>query len=130
MKEAIMLGLRLAYWANIVILGPIGISTVFRLFPTDEGRFAESAGWRTVVGGVWTAILILSILGLLHPLRYSVVLLLQIIYKTVWLAVYAVPRLLRDDAGSVPRPMGIIFAAIVVAWPFVIPWSYLFGPGN
>jgi hypothetical protein len=79
---------------------------------------------------MWIAILALSILGLFHPRRYSVVLVLQIIYKTVWLAVYAVPRLLRGDTGSVPRPLGIIFTAIVILWPFVIPWSYLFGPGN
>ena len=121
-----MLGLRIAYWANVVILVPVGISTVFRLFPTDEGRFPESPGWRIIVGGQWVAILVLSVLGLFYPERFSPVLLLQVIYKVIWLSVYAVPRLVRGDADLVPRPLLVIFSAIVVGWPFIIPWGYLF----
>jgi hypothetical protein len=41
--------IRLAYVANILILLPIAIPTVFRLFPTDAGSFTESVGWRALV---------------------------------------------------------------------------------
>jgi len=116
-----------AYIANIVILGPIGLATVFRFFPTDEGRFSESAGWRVLMGGVWCAIVVLSILGLMDPLRFSPLLLLQVVYKSIWLAVYAVPRLLRREFSLIPWKMASCFAAIVVVWPFLIPWAYLFG---
>jgi hypothetical protein len=116
-----------AYVANIVILIPIAVPTVFRLFPTDQGRFQESAGWRILVGGLWTGILVLSILGLFDPLRYSPVLLLQVIYKSIWLAVYVLPRLLRREYSSIPWGIAGSFAAIVVIWPFLIPWGYLFG---
>jgi hypothetical protein len=51
-----MSALRLAYVANIVILVPIAVPTVFRLFPTDQGAFVESAGWRVLIGGVWLAV--------------------------------------------------------------------------
>jgi len=64
---------------NVAILTPIAAPTVFRLFPTDQGRFAESAGWRVLVGALWSAIPVLS---------------LQLIYKTVWLG------RLRRAAGS------------------------------
>jgi hypothetical protein len=116
-----------AYIANIVILVPIAVPTVFRSFPTDQGRFVESAGWRILVGGLWSGILVLSILGLGQPLRYSPVLLLQLIYKSIWLAVYVAPRLLRRDFKSVPWGIAVTFAAIVVIWPFLIPWDYLLG---
>lgn len=119
--------IHIAYLANIVILGPIGISTVFRLFPTDSGRFEESAGWRILVGALWVGILALSILGLFYPLRYSPVLLLQIIYKSVWLIVYVAPRLLRGESKSIPLGITGTFVAIVIVWPFIMPWSYLFG---
>ncbi len=84
--------LTFAYWANIVILVPIAVPTIFRIFPTDEGRMDESQGWRVLVGSLWTAILVLSVLGLFAPERYAPVLLLQLVYKSIWLLVYAAPR--------------------------------------
>jgi hypothetical protein len=36
--------LKLAYVFNLVVLFPKAIPTVFRLYPTDQGRFEESAG--------------------------------------------------------------------------------------
>jgi hypothetical protein len=118
--------IRLAYVANILILLPIAIPTVFRLFPTDAGSFTESVGWRTLVGALWFGILVLSILGLRHPFRYCPVLLLQLVYKSTWLAVYAAPRILRGDFASVPWAIAGSFAAIVLIWPFIIPWRSLF----
>ena len=86
----------------------------------------ESSGWRVLVGSLWTAILALSILGLFAPERYAPVLLLQFVYKTIWLLVYAAPRLLRREYASIPWGIVVSFAAVVVVWPFIIPWSALF----
>ena len=116
-----------AYWANIALLVPIAMPTVFRLLPTDQARFEESAGWRVLVGSLWFAILVLSVLGLFQPLRYSPVLLLQLIYKSLWLAVYVVPRLLRGEVDQVPWGIAGSFALIVIVWPWLIPWAYLLG---
>jgi hypothetical protein len=119
--------LQFAYAVNVAVLAPIAVPTVFRLFPTDQGRFAESQGWRVLVGALWLAILVLSILGLFHPLRYSAVLLLQLIYKSVWLGVYVVPRLYRRELAAVPWGITSCFALIVIVWPFLIPWACLLG---
>jgi len=119
--------LQFAYWVNIVVLGPIAISTVFRLFPTDQARLEESAGWRVLAGAFWVSVVVLSILGLFQPLRYSPVLLFQVIYKVVWLAVYVAPRLLRGESDAVPWIMTAAFVAYVVVWPFIIPWAYVLG---
>lgn len=88
-----MTALQASYLANIVILLPVAVPTALHWWKTDEGRFAESAGWRVIVGALWTGILVLSLLGLREPLRYSPVLLLQLIYKSLWLVIYALPRL-------------------------------------
>jgi hypothetical protein len=117
--------LRLAYAFNLLVLLPIAVPTLLRLYPTDQGKFEESAGWRVLVGALWTAILRLSALGLYAPLRYSPVLVLQVIYKAVWLLVFALPRVLKG-ARSVPWGIAGSFLIIVLVWPFIIPWGYLF----
>lgn len=120
-----MLALRIAYAANILILVPIAIPTLLRLGDAAQGRFDESAGWRTLVGALWTAILVLSLLGLRAPLVYCPVLLLQVIYKGLWLGVYALPRLCRGEGRGVPAGIAVSFAAIVLVWPWLIPWRHL-----
>ena len=107
-----MWGLYFAYWANIAILTPIAVPTIFRMFPADQARFVESAGWRVLVGALWCGTLVLSILGLFHPLRYSPVLLLQLIYTSIWLFVYVTPRLLQGELKSIPWGIAISFIAI------------------
>jgi hypothetical protein len=121
-----MVYLRLAYAFNLLVLLPIAVPTLLRLYPTDQGRFEESAGWRTLVGALWTAILVLSALGLYAPLRFSPVLVLQLIYKTLWLFVFALPRVVKLSARNVPWGIAGSFLIIVLVWPFIIPWGYLF----
>jgi hypothetical protein len=118
--------LRLAYAFNILVLLPIAVPTLLGLYPTDQGKFEESAGWRVLVGALWTAILVLSVLGLYAPLRYSPVLVLQVIYKTLWLLVFALPRLVNGRTHTIPWGIAGSFIIIVLVWPFIIPWGYLF----
>ena len=44
--------LRLAYSFNLLVLLPLAVPTLLRLYPTDQGRFEESARWRTLVGAL------------------------------------------------------------------------------
>lgn len=120
-----MVSLRIAYALNVAILVPIALPTLLRLFDTAEGRFMESAGYRTLVGSLWTAILVLSLAGLVYPRPFAFVLVLQIVYKALWLGVYALPRLVGGRAREVPRGIALSFVAIVLVWPFLVPWSLL-----
>lgn len=109
-----------AYAANILILVPVcwgmfhggGVGTVF------EGAVAESAGLRTLVGSLWFAILAASVLGLRWPQFFLPVILVQLIYKTLWLAVFVRP-LLREGA---PVPAGVAgsFCAIILTYPALV----------
>lgn len=116
-----------AYIANIALLLPIAVPTLLRIYRTDQGCFPESAGWRVLVGSLWTAIMVLSALGLREPLRYSPVLLLQLIYKSLWLVVFALPLARRREWRLIPSGIAVSFIAIVLIWPWLIPWSYLLG---
>jgi hypothetical protein len=117
--------LQLPYILNILILVPIAVPTLLGLFDTAQGAFEESAGWRVLVGSLWTAILVGSILGLFAPVTYAPLLLMQVIYKSLWLAIYAAPRIAAGRSDAVPPGIAVSFVVIVLTYPFVIPWSHL-----
>jgi len=123
--------LLLPYAFNIIVLVPIGLMTLLggkrggQL--ASQGKFPESEGFRTILGSLWTAILIGSMLGLLYPVPMSPLLLIQIIYKTLWLLVFVLPRLLSGRRREVPWGISLTFFVIVVSYPWVIPWRQLFG---
>jgi hypothetical protein len=122
--------LLLPYAFNILVLIPVALTTLFggerggRLVFQD--KFPESAGIRTILGSLWTAILIGSFIGLIHPVAMSPLLLIQVIYKTLWLVVFVLPLLLHGRSREVPWGIAGTFLVIVLTYPWVIPWARLF----
>lgn len=123
--------LHLPYIFNIIVLIPIGLLT---LLGGEKGgqlacqsKFPESEGFRTILGSLWTAILIGSVLGLFFPITMSALLLIQVIYKSLWLLVYAMPRMLKQGNNEVPWGIASTFLVIIMSYPWVIPWGQLFG---
>ncbi|MEM9929522.1 MAG: hypothetical protein AAF840_06875 [Bacteroidota bacterium] len=120
--------IKLVYIANIIVAGWVGITSLF--FPRQalhsifENTVAFSEAIR-MAGALWSAIFLLSIVGLWYPQRMSVVLLLQVIYKGSWLLVVALPAILNSQ--PYPKGMAGFFLVWVICLPLVIPWSYLFG---
>lgn len=113
------------FWANILILIPVGFGTLLKASVTDQGAFVESAGWRMLAGSLWIAILSLSLLGAIWPGSFLWLLVFQVIYKSVWLLAYAVPRLLSGRAAEIPAGIAVSFVAIVLVWPWFIPWRQI-----
>ncbi len=126
-----MTRLLLPYAFNILVLVPIGLMTLLggerggRL--ACQGKFPESAGFRTILGSLWTAILIGSVLGVFYPVTMSPLLLIQVIYKTLWLLVFVLPRMLGERSQELPWGISLTFLVIVVSYPWVIPWAQVFG---
>ena len=89
-----LLGLHLVYLANIAVAGWISLTSLFApkraRLTVFEGTIAYSDSIR-LVGALWFAIFLLSILGLFFPRQMQLVLLFQIIYKATWLLVVALP---------------------------------------
>jgi hypothetical protein len=122
--------LHIPYVFNIVVLIPTALTTLFgskavagQVF---QGKFAESAGLRTILGSLWTAILVCSIAGLFFPMVMSPILILQVIYKSLWVIVYAVPRWCSGRSSEVPWGIAGTFLVIIFAYPWLIPWGTLF----
>jgi hypothetical protein len=68
-----------------------------------------------------------SVAGLFHPIVFAPILLLQVIYKTVWLVIYVLPRLRNADSRKeIGWGIAVSFLLIVIFYPLVIPWSVLF----
>jgi hypothetical protein len=123
--------LLLPYAFNILVLVPIGLLTLLGGEQGGQlacqGKFPESAGFRTILGSLWTAILIGSVLGVFYPVTMLPLLLIQVIYKTLWLLVFVRPRLVGGRSGEVPWGISLTFLVIVVSYPWVIPWAQVFG---
>lgn len=118
--------LRLPYILNIIILVPV----CWAMF-SGSGRtsvFENKLNWSTelalLVASLWVAILFASIAGLFWPRLYVPILLAQVIYKALFLALVIYP--LWKQGGSVAVPMGIstTFAFIVATYPFAILFAW------
>ena len=122
--------LLLPYILNIIVLVPVGLTELLggpeghrRLF---QGKYPDSPGIRTLLGSLWTALLIGSILGLFYPVSMSPVLLIQVIYKTLWWLVFVLPRLSSGRSREVHWGSAGLFIFIILTYPWLIPWGQLF----
>ena len=122
-----MIAMKIVYAANIIVAGWISITSLFLPEKAQrsvfEGSFAYSEAIR-LVGALWGAIFLLSILGLFFPRQMSLVLLFQLIYKSSWLLFAATPALINNQ--PYPKSMAGFFVVWVMVLPFVIPWRELF----
>jgi hypothetical protein len=119
--------LLIPYIANIVILVPVALGTLTGLLPISRGHFPESAGWRTITGSLWTAILACSVTGLFSPVIFAPILFLQVIYKSLWIIFYVLPRLKTEESRKeIHWGITISFLLIVIFYPIFIPWCVLF----
>jgi hypothetical protein len=127
-----LLLLRLIYLANILVAGTVGWMSLF-----DPSRSAMVVFSGTtepnipmrIVGSFWLTIALLSLAGLISPVRFSVVLLVQLIYKAIWLLAIAIPAVLTNRIDLIPVEIAIFFLIWVVILPFVIPFRVLFSSG-
>jgi hypothetical protein len=123
--------LLLPYLFNIAVLIPValtmpvgGASGTRLVF---QGKLPESAEMRTISASAWTVILIGSVIGLFHPVSMSPVLLIQVIYNSLWLGVFVVPLLIRGRSVEVDWAIAGTFLFIVLTYPWVIPWGKVLG---
>ncbi len=120
--------MKILYMANILVAGWISITSLFFPRTAQATVFSNDLAYSEairLVGALWGAIFILSILGLFFPRQMSLVLLFQLIYKSTWLLFVALPALVNHQ--PYPKSMAVFFIVWVLILPFVIPWNVLFG---
>ncbi|WP_461052017.1 hypothetical protein [Spirosoma arcticum] len=119
--------MNIIYVSNILVAGWISIASLFMPGTAQATVFGNGFAYSEairLVGALWGAIFILSVLGLFFPRQMSLVLLFQLIYKSSWLLFAALPALMNNQ--SYPKGMALFFVVWVLILPFAIPWSILF----
>jgi hypothetical protein len=117
--------MRLVYTLMLVFLGKD--SWTYILTHTGEWVPLDAMAW-----SLWAAFATLGLLGILQPVRMLPILLLEVFYKILWLALVAYPLWAHDKlAGSHAEGMAYAFAWVVlpviaIPWPYVVR-VFLFG---
>jgi hypothetical protein len=115
--------LRAAYLFNILVFVPIGLTTL--LSPASmkvvfENKVQHAPELRILVGCLWTAIVVCSLIGLVEPRLMIGILILQVVYKILFLVLVVLPLIARRGLDAIPLGVAATSALIVLVWPFVI----------
>lgn len=119
-----LLFVKVAYALNVLILAPALVSMYYDAEATPirafQGTIQNSEGLRLLVASLWFAILLLSFAGFFWPKLFLPVLMLQVIYKSLFLLTYCLPRIKARKIKEVPIGLSVSFLFIVLTYPIVI----------
>ena len=75
---------------------------------------------------VWAAFSVFALIGIFRTVQMIPVLLLEIVYKSIWLVLVALP-LYREGNLSAEATDGMIYPFALVVLPILaVPWGYVF----
>lgn len=121
--------LKLQYLYSIFVAGAMGVGVTF--FPkTTEKLF----GWKPqdelhsgIAGAAYLSFGLLSILGMKNPKKWAPILLLQMLYKSIWF-IFVVGRLIRKNQLDLASSWTLLAgnATFVLGDLVALPFGYLF----
>src|SRR5437660_11257825 len=116
--------MRLLYLLNFVLLG----IDVWPALINHVGTWDPVKG---VAFSFWGALSALSALGLRYPLKMLPLLLMQLVYKIIWLLAVALPMWPAVRSSDLTRAMlvGVVLDLIAIPWPYVLA-NYVKQPGD
>jgi len=82
---------------------------------------ANSAAWF-----MWVSFGVIAFIGILHPLKMLPIVLLEIVYKTAWLIVIALPLYQRNELTGTPAEAMAGNFMLVILPIVAMPWRYFF----
>jgi hypothetical protein len=77
-------------------------------------------------GSLFLALGLVSILGLRSPLKFVPILLMELIYKPVWIVAVALPLFMKGQFPFYVVFMTVIFLTFIIGNLIAIPFGYLF----
>ncbi|MDA3918930.1 MAG: hypothetical protein PF690_18460 [Deltaproteobacteria bacterium] len=83
-----------------------------------------------VMGSAWLGFGVVSLFGLRPPLKFSPILLLQLVYKLIWLFGVILPLILSGNFPLYAILYLVIFITYIVGDLISIPFSYIFKKGE
>lgn len=121
--------LRFMYVYTAIVAGSVGLATI--LAPAWVQLIFGMPAQDPVVfglnGSIFLALGLIAILGVRAPLKYCPVLLLELVYKLIWLCGIVVPFALRGEFPASSVAQVVIFVTFVVGDLIAIPFRYMFG---
>jgi hypothetical protein len=120
--------LKVMYMYTFIVSGGIGLGmilfpgtvrSVLRFPPQDPIMFGAG-------GSIFLALGLISLMGLRSPLKFAPILLLELVYKPIWLVAVALPVFLDGRFPFYVVSMSAIFITFIVGDLIAIPFSHLF----
>lgn len=120
--------LRFMYIYTAIGTSAFGLATIFtpRLLQSLFGFPDQDQIFFGMLGSVLIAIGLLAIPGLKHPLRFLPVLLLQLLYKLLWLLTVFLPLLISGQLTGYAILLMNIFVIYIAGALIAIPFAHLF----
>lgn len=112
----------------------IGIGLALVKWPLVLDPDADRVLAQGVVDTLLTALSVLALSGLRHPVRMLPVLLFEVMWKLLWLSTVALPAVVAGTTDAAMRDV-IVNCALVVPVILVVPWrfawrQYVSAPGD
>ena len=120
--------MKFMYVYTIVVAGGFGLGLIVvpEVMKSMFGWPVEEPIALGIVGSVYLAFGILSILGLRSPLKFAPILLLQLFYKSIWFVGVVLPLLVAGRFPDYGVFLALVFATFIVGDLIAIPFSYIF----
>jgi hypothetical protein len=120
--------LRFMYVYTAVVAGAVGLAEVFA--PTRMqsalGMPAQDPVTFGLGGSVFLAFALVALAGLRAPLRFCPILLIELVYKVIWLLAVVAPLAARGQFPKSAVVQVVIFVTFVAGDLVAIPFRYLF----
>jgi hypothetical protein len=120
--------LKAMYIYTLIVSGSVGLGMI--LVPgTMKSVFrfpAQDPVMLGLCGSLFLALGLVSILGLRSPLKFVPVLLMELVYKPIWLVAVALPLFLKGQFPFYVVFMSAVFITFIIGDLIAIPFSYLF----
>lgn len=118
--------LRIMYGAAILGAGVVGALTL--IAPSFAARYVFLGAtnidvYMRILGAIWLALGGVAILGMIAPTAFIPLLLIQLVYKSVWLLVSAYPALFAGSREAGLVLLTTLFTVWVAALLLLVPFK-------
>ena len=103
----------------------IAVGLFVSIWPVIFSSSGKSADSHTVVNSFLAALTLLALLGLRYPLAMLPILIFEVLWKAIWLLVFALPMYMNNGLDEYATGIAFACAMGVVLTPLVIPWRYV-----
>lgn len=111
-------GMRAMYLFIVVGLALTALPEVV----TSSRKTSDS---HTVVNAILVGFCLMALLGVRYPLAMLPILLIELIWKTIWLLAIALPMHLNQGLDQYARDVSLACIVGLVVTPLAIPWRYV-----